>query len=180
MKKILIGSDIHGSYKFAEMFIAKTARYQPEKILLLGDFYYNGARNIPPEGYSPKDVVALLNEYSQKIIAVKGNCESEVDSWVSEFPIVEMAYLSYFGKEIVMAHGHHQNFDNLPKGHYDIFLQGHTHIGYLEEKDGKILANPGSVSLPKDGHHSYMVLSEESLALKDLFTDETYKEIFLK
>lgn len=174
---ILIGSDIHGSYKYAKLFFSKVEKYNPKKILLLGDLYYNGARNVPPDEYSPKDCVNLLNEYKDKIIAVKGNCESEVDQWVSSFPISDMATLFLFDKEIILTHGHHYSFDNLPPSNYDIFIQGHTHIGVLERKESLILANPGSVSLPKDGHHSYMVMNEKGMTLLDLFDDHEYKHI---
>ena len=177
MTNILIGSDIHGSLKYAKIFFSKVEKYNPKKILLCGDFYYNGARNVPPEEYSPKEVVVLCNRYASKIIACKGNCESEVDQWVSSFPISDMNTLYFFDKEIVMTHGHHYSFDNLPVCPGDIFLQGHTHIGVLEKKGDLILANPGSISLPKDGHHSYMVMNEEGIGLLDLLTDEVYKEI---
>ncbi|MFA6829963.1 MAG: phosphodiesterase [Bacilli bacterium] len=174
---ILIGSDIHGSKKYAEMFFGKAEKFSAGKIILLGDFYYNGARNTPPEEYSPKEVVQLCNSYADRIIAVKGNCESEVDTWVSEFPISEMAYVSLLGKEMILTHGHHYSFDNLPKGKYDIFFQGHTHISVLEKKDGIILANPGSISLPKDDHHSYMVMNDKGIRLLDLLDDSLIKEI---
>ena len=173
---IVIGSDIHGSLKYCQMLLGKVEKYQASKLFLLGDFYYNGARNVPPEEYSPKDVVSLLNQYAKMIIAVKGNCESEVDQWVSQFPISDMATVFLFDKEIIMTHGHHYSFDELPSNPGDIFLQGHTHIGVLEKKENLILANPGSVSLPKDGHHSYMVMNEEGIKLLDLLTDEVYKE----
>lgn len=174
---ILIGSDIHGSYHYAKMFFAKVEQYQPKKILLLGDLYYNGARNTPPEEYSPKDVVVLLNEYASKIIAVKGNCESEVDQWVSSFPINDMATLFLFDKEIVLTHGHHYSFDNLPVNPGDIFIQGHTHVGVLEKKERLIIANPGSISLPKDGYHSYMVMNEEGITLYNLLDDTILKQL---
>ena len=170
MQKILIGSDIHGSYFYTKKFFDVADKLEPLKIILLGDFYYNGARNVPPKEYSPKDVVALVNQYSDKIIALKGNCESEVDQWVSEFVFSDNATLYFFGKEIIATHGHHYSFDNLPKHPGDIFLQGHTHIGVLEKKDNIILANPGSISLPKDGRHSYMVMDEKGISLIDLET----------
>lgn len=174
---ILIGSDIHGSYKYGKLFFSKVAKYNPKKILLLGDLYYNGARNVPPEEYSPKDCVSLLNEYKDLIIATKGNCESEVDQWVSSFPILDMASLFIFDKEIILTHGHHYSFDNLVPGDYNIFIQGHTHIGVLERKDNLILANPGSISLPKDNHHSYILMNEEGMSLLDLIDDHEYKHI---
>lgn len=172
MSDILIASDIHGSIHYAKKLFEKVEELNPIKIVLLGDYYYNGARNVPPLEYSPKEVVQLLNSYADRIIAVKGNCESEVDSWVSEFPISEMAYLHYFDKDIILTHGHHLSFENLPKGKYDIFLQGHTHVGVLNKENGIVLANPGSVSLPKDGHHSYLLMNEKGMRLIDLLTDE--------
>jgi len=175
--KFLIGSDIHGSLKYASLFFKKAEDINPTKIILLGDCYYCGARNDPPELYAPKEVVKLLNSYASKIIAIKGNCESEVDSLVSDFPFSEIATMFVFGKTITLTHGHHYSFDNLPKDPGDIFIQGHTHIGVLERKDNLILANPGSVSIPKDGHNSYMVLDDDGIKLLDLFDDHIYKEI---
>ena len=160
---LLIGSDIHGSLKYAQLFFSKAEKYQAEKIILLGDCYYNGARNDPPEEYCPKEVVKLLNSYADKLIAIKGNCE--------------ISQLYVFSHLITMTHGHHFSFDNLPKNCGDIFLQGHTHIGVLEKKGNLILANPGSVSLPKDNRHSYMVINEKGITLRDLFSDEIIKEI---
>jgi putative phosphoesterase len=173
----LIGSDIHGSIKYGKIFFSKVSTYNPRKIILLGDNYYNGARNDPPEDYAPKEVVKLLNSFASSLIAIKGNCESEVDQMVSDFPIVEMATMYVFNKEIVMTHGHHFSFDNLPKDPGDVFLQGHTHIGVLEKKGNLILANPGSVSLPKDNRHSYLVLNDTGMTLRDLFSDEVIKEV---
>lgn len=177
MNPIYIASDIHGSPYYAKLFFEKVDKANPFKVILLGDCYYNGARNTPPKDYSPKDVVILLNAHADKIICTKGNCESEVDQWVSEFPIVDMASLYFFDKEITACHGHHYGFDNLPKHPGDIFLQGHTHVGVLEKKGDLILGNPGSVSLPKDEHHSYMVMDEKGIELRDLLTDEVLKSV---
>jgi len=175
--RFLIGSDIHGSLYYGKIFFDKVGTLSPDKILLLGDCYYCGARNDPPKDYAPKEVVKLLNAYSDRILAVKGNCESEVDSMVSDFLFYDKLMLYVFDKEITCVHGHHESFTALPKHPGDVFLQGHTHVGVLERKDKTILANPGSVSLPKDGRHSYLVLDENGFALKDLLTDETVKSL---
>ena len=174
---ILIGSDIHGSLKYGKMFFDKAEIYHPARIVVLGDFFYNGARNVPPEDYAPRDLVQLVNSYADKLIAIKGNCESEVDQMVADFPFSEIGTLMVFDKVVTMTHGHHFSFDNLPKCCGDIFLQGHTHVGVLEKKGDLILANPGSVSLPKDNKHSYMVMNDEGIKLYDLLTDEVVKEI---
>lgn len=175
--KFIIGSDIHGSIYYAEKFMKIADQIQADQILLLGDLYYNGARNDPPKDYAPKKVVSLLNEHAEKIIAVKGNCESEVDQMVSSFPINEQATIFAFGKKIFLTHGHHFSFTSLPNNPGDVFLQGHTHISVLEKKENLILANPGSISIPKDEHHSYMVMDEKGITLYDLLTEKDIKHI---
>ena len=174
---ILIGSDIHGSIYYAKKFFDKVHFYKPYKIILLGDLYYNGPRNDLPKDYSPKEVVLLLNQYASSILAVNGNCDAEVDSWVSDFSIVDHMLLHYFDKDIYLTHGHKENFSALPNNPGDIFLQGHTHIGVLERKENLILANPGSLSLPKDDHHSYIIMDEKGMKLLDLMDDHIYKEL---
>lgn len=175
--KILIGSDIHGSLKYARMFMKKAEKIKADRIVILGDFYYNGARNDPPEEYCPKEVVKLMNSYAKKLIAIKGNCESEVDQMVSDFTFCENSTLVVFDKKITLTHGHHLNFDNVNDEDQDIFIQGHTHISVLEKRGELIIANPGSVSLPKDGRHSYMIMDETGLALYDLLDDSLVKKI---
>lgn len=173
----LIGSDIHGSKKYAGLFFSKAEIYHPERIIVLGDFFYNGARNLPPEEYSPREVVPLVNSYASRLIAIKGNCDSEVDQMVADFFFNENACLYAFGKTINFTHGHHANFESLPKNPGDIFFQGHTHVGALEKKGDVILANPGSISLPKDNHHSYMVMNEKGITLFDLLDDSVLKTL---
>ena len=167
-----IGSDIHGSLTYGKKFIDKAVAAKADRILLLGDLYYNGARNIPPEGYSPRDVVKLLNGVADRILAVRGNCESEVDQMVSDFTINESIGLFVFGKAMTLTHGHHASFESLPKNPGDVFFQGHTHVSVLKREGSLVLANPGSISLPKDGRHSYMVMDEKGITLVDLLTDE--------
>ncbi len=175
--RFLIGSDIHGSIKYANLFFEKFDKHACEKIILLGDLYYNGARNDPPEGYAPKEVVKLLNSYAGKLLVAKGNCESEVDQMVSSFTINDSLSIFAFDKVITCVHGHHKNMNDLPIEPGDVFLQGHTHISVLEKKDNLILGNPGSISLPKDEHHSYMVMDDSRIYLYDLLNDQLLKSI---
>lgn len=175
--KFLIGSDIHGSPYYAKLFFDKDKSINSDRIIVLGDFFYNGARNNPPKEYSPKDVVALVNAHAHKLIAIKGNCDSEVDQMVAEFLFCQVATVFAFNKVITLTHGHKYSFDNLPKNPGDIFIQGHTHVGVLERKGDLILANPGSISLPKDDHHSYMVMDEKGITLFDLESDSVLKHL---
>ncbi|MGN0601469.1 MAG: phosphodiesterase [Oscillospiraceae bacterium] len=159
--KLMIASDIHGSEYYCKKMIEAYEIHKPDKLLLLGDLLYHGPRNALPDGYNPKGVISLLNSLKEKIICVRGNCDSEVDQMVLDFPIMaEYALLYIDGKAIFATHGHLYNNNNLPSlNHGDILLNGHTHIPMIEDKESYTYINPGSVSIPKNGsEHSYLIM----------------------
>ena len=86
--KLMIASDLHGSAFYCRQLLAAMEREQPDKLLLLGDILYHGPRNDLPEGYAPKEVLAMLNERKDRIFCVRGNCDGEVDQMVLNFPIM--------------------------------------------------------------------------------------------
>lgn len=167
--KILVCSDIHGSINTARMIIDKFHEIGADRLLLLGDLLYHGPRNNLPGDYEPKQVTALLNEYKDKILAVRGNCDTEVDQMVLEFPIMaEYIYLTSADKTILATHGHHISADNppvfLPEG--AVLLTGHTHVAVDELRDGFRYMNPGSPSIPKGGTApSYIIIEDGELKL---------------
>ncbi|MBR6483663.1 MAG: phosphodiesterase [Clostridiales bacterium] len=160
--KIMAASDIHGSIGAAKMVTDKFNELGCDKLLLLGDILYHGPRNDLPSDYEPKEVIALLNGYRDKILAVRGNCDTEVDQMVLEFPIMaEYVYLVEEGQVIFATHGHHYTPEKLPPflGTGDIFLYGHTHVALDKEEQGIRFMNPGSPSIPKDGTKpSYIII----------------------
>ncbi len=163
--KLLIASDIHGSAFWCGKLVELIEKEQPDKILLLGDLLYHGPRNDLPRDYAPKQVIPMLSRYQDKILAVRGNCEAEVDQMVLPFPcMAEYALLVADGVTFYLTHGHHASPDRLPpleKG--SIFLSGHTHVKLDEMRDGIRCLNPGSVSIPKDGSHSCMLWDSGTL-----------------
>ena len=168
--KYIVFSDIHGSYHYAKIMQDLILKEQPDKIILLGDIYYHGPRNPLPQEYNPKEVCSLLNNYKDKIICIKGNCDAEVDEMISEFTFNEHISIEVNGKTIMLTHGHKFNIDNIPK-FVDILMYGHFHTGFIKEKDGVICINPGSISLPKDNTpHSYVIIDEDMISLKDVDT----------
>lgn len=198
--KWLIASDIHGSAYFCEKLIEAYKRENADKILLLGDILYHGPRNDLPEGYAPKQVIAMLNEMAQDILCVRGNCDAEVDQMVLDFPlmadyaiITDDAMNSHCAKGskedgqriripiIYATHGHVYNNGNLPPLQAgDILLHGHTHVPACEQYETHIYINPGSVSIPKEGSpHSYMVFDGEVFEWKTL-EGEVYREFIAK
>ncbi len=167
--KIAVVSDIHGSLTAARAFFEKAEALGAEKILLLGDLYYHGVRNPLPEGYDPRGVAELLNQNAERIIAVRGNCDSDVDLTVSNFSMPAEVFLFIGGKTIHASHGDRFDINHLPKGKADVVLYGHYHTGFIKEKGDVVVANPGSPSLPKDGTaKSFILLDEGAIRLYDL------------
>ena len=171
--KLLIASDIHGSAEYCRRLLEAYSRERADRLILLGDLLYHGPRNDLPEGYAPKEVIAMLNAHAEELLCVRGNCEAEVDQMVLCFPIMaEYALILYGRRVICLTHGHRMNADCPPplkKG--DLLVFGHTHVPMCEERGGLLCCNPGSVSIPKEGSpHSYMTVEGGRLLWKRLDT----------
>lgn len=171
--KFLIASDLHGSAYYAKLLLDFAQRENPDKILLLGDLLYHGARNSLPRDYSPPAVAALLSSVKEKILAVKGNCDSEVDSCVLEFPLEAQLLLLPLpnGKTGLLTHGH--KLPTLSKG--DVLFCGHFHVPAFERREYTYV-NCGSVSIPKENSpHSCLLLENNSLIFQDLELGEVFR-----
>lgn len=171
--KLLIASDIHGDANCCLAMLNAAERENADKILILGDILYHGPRNDLPEGYAPKSVIEMLNGISDKLLCVRGNCDTEVDQMVLSFPVLSDTAFVYDAENdltLYMSHGHKYSPDSLPplpRG--SVFLSGHTHILGFWEKEGILCHNPGSVSLPKAGNpKTYSVYENGSITVKTL------------
>ena len=160
--KYLIASDLHGSAYWCRKLVETVKAEQPDRILLLGDLLYHGPRNDLPREYAPREVIAMLSGLKEKIIAVRGNCEAEVDQMVLPFSCMsESALVDAGGQLLYLTHGHHHSPDALPPlPAGSVFLSGHTHVKLDKTVKGIRCLNPGSVSIPKDGSHSCLVLED--------------------
>ena len=177
--KWLIASDLHGSGYYCRALLDAFDREKADRLLLLGDLLYHGPRNDLPWGYDPKSVTAMLNERQASILAVRGNCDAEIDQAVLQFPILaDYALLSVGSRLLFVTHGHLFHLDALPPLHPgDILLHGHTHVPACETRDGVTYLNPGSLAIPKeDSPHSYMTLEDGVFLWKDLLTGAVYRE----
>lgn len=172
--KFLIASDIHGSGRSAERIRKLYTEGSFDKLLLLGDLLYHGPRNDLPPSYNPKKVIEILSTLKDEIISVRGNCEAEVDQMVLPFPVLsESAVVFADGYTIFMTHGHIHTPDKHPGG-FNAFFSGHTHIPVLEEKNGILYLNPGSVSIPKGGFPpSYAIWDNGLVEVRNLNDDST-------
>lgn len=169
--KFLVLTDIHGSSKYLKLAMEKFNELKCEKILLLGDILYHGPRNDLPEEYNPKEVITLLNTHKDKILCVKGNCDAEVDEMVLEFPLYPTVMIKVGCSKLELIHGH--NLDDCVGEGY--IIHGHTHVNKVEEN----IINIGSLSIPKDGHHTYAVIDGDMLTSYDLLTDKVIMSVKL-
>ena len=152
--RIVFLSDIHGVPSTLEAALQKADCLGYDKLVLLGDLLYHGPRNGVPSFYDPIKVVELLNARADSIVAVRGNCDAEVDQMMVEFPIMEdYRILDAGNKKFFLTHGHLWNEYKIPPiGIADVLAHGHTHIPELKTLEcGLQIFNPGSVSLPKGG-----------------------------
>lgn len=180
--KLMIASDLHGSAYYCGKMLEAFDREGADRLLLLGDILYHGPRNDLPRDYDPKQVYTLLNARKDRLLCVRGNCDSEVDQMVLEFPILAESCILYTGPRMIYAtHGHIFNRETPPPlcpG--DILLHGHIHIPTWDEFGaGNFCLNPGSVSIPKEGTaHGYMTLEDGAFLWKDL-TGAVYHSLTL-
>lgn len=164
--KLMFASDIHGSLpateRVLELFVQSDARW----LVILGDILNHGPRNALPQGYAPADVAGLLNEQASRIIAVRGNCDSEVDQMLLNFPMTApWQQVLLPGRRLFLTHGHLFGPDNVPPlATGDVLAYGHTHIPLAEKRGDIVHFNPGSVSIPKGGNiASYGMLEDNVL-----------------
>ena len=180
--KLLFASDLHGDVSAVQELLRAFEREGADRLVLLGDLLYHGPRNDLPIAYDPKGVIALLNENKDIILAVRGNCDTEVDQMVLSFPILaDYAVLPLpSGGLAYLTHGHRYNEDAPPPmTAKDLLIHGHTHVaGVTKCRDGQSCLNPGSVSMPKgDTPPCYMVLEDRTFRIKCLRDGSEYRSL---
>ena len=112
MKNYVICSDIHGSISTFKKVVDFFIMNKFDKLIILGDLLYHGPRNDIPKNYNPKEIIKLINPLKDKVIMVKGNCESEVDQMVLDFKIYNQRQIKYKNKILHLVHGHHLDKEN--------------------------------------------------------------------
>ena len=176
--KLFIATDIHGSAYFAQQIVDKFYKSGADMLILLGDVYNHGPRNPFPRDYAPMKVAEVFNAIADKVIAVQGNCDSEVDEMISEFPFVNENIVPLNNRRLFLTHGHVHNKDNLPQlAEGDVMIYGHFHRNELTVVNGVYCVNLSSASLPKD-KSSYCIVDEQSLAVYDFDGEVVFTQQF--
>lgn len=165
--KYLFVSDIHGSLPQLEKVLSFFERENYDMLCLGGDMLNYGPRNRLPEGLDAQGVAALLNRYASRIVAVRGNCESEVDQMLLAFPtMADYALIVDEGVRIFLTHGHVYNPKVFPQ-QVDVLIYGHTHVWQLEQQQGMWVCNMGSPTFPKQEREpTFATLCDGVLAVR--------------
>ncbi len=175
--KWLIASDIHGSAYYCRLLLERFEREGADRLLLLGDLLYHGPRNALPRGYDTRETARLLNACAARIVAVRGNCDAEVDQMMLDFPIMsDSAVLELGGRLAFASHGHVWSVHNPPKlARGGVVLGGHTHVPECREADGTAYLNPGSAAIPKEASpHSCISYENGVFTWWDIEADSAY------
>ena len=170
--KLLVATDLHGSKRAVDKVVQAFGKINADKLVLLGDLYYHGPRNGVPSDYDPMYVASKLNQLANSILAVRGNCDSEVDQTISNFEILTNATLDVDGLTFMFTHGHKYNATMLPPmGVCQVLMHGHTHISSIVKVDGVVVVNVGSPSFPKDGSPAYCVVDGRQVSIYNATDD---------
>jgi putative phosphoesterase len=178
--KLMFASDIHGSLPATEKVLERFARSGAQWLVLVGDLLNHGPRNALPEGYNPAVVAERLNGVADKVIAVRGNCDSEVDQMLLQFPITApYAHILLPRQHLFVTHGHLYNPQQMPPlAPHDVLIFGHTHLPVAEKREALYYFNPGSVSIPKGGFEaSYGMLDDGVLTVHALNHDGVIAQV---
>ncbi len=179
--RYLVLSDIHGGSLELEQALSFFSKLKCDYLVLLGDLLNHGPRNKVPSSYAPMDVAPQLAAFKNKIISVRGNCDSEVDQMVFPFPCTSpYGWILVPRKNeivrVMLTHGHLYRYETdderermgLLKG--DIVLSGHTHVaGIFKKSSGIINVNPGSTTIPKGGTQAgFAFMDDDVITLYNL------------
>ena len=167
-KKIMVATDIHGSAKTGEIILQRLEEEQAEALVIMGDFYYHGPRNPLPEGHGPMNLCEMLNSIKDRVIAIRGNCDANIDEMISEFPFHPTVDVQIGDKKITFTHGHVYNEKCFPYD-TDVLMFGHTHVNRVFKTEEKLAVNLASASLPKDNcDKSYAIIDANKITIKTL------------
>lgn len=151
--RYMIASDIHGSWPRLQRLLQHFDTMKTDMLLLLGDILNYGPRNGVPVGMDAPAIAEALNGLRDRIVAVRGNCDSEVDQMLLHFPIMsDYTMIVDNGVRLFLTHGHIYDETNMPTAACDAFIYGHTHLWKLENAGGKVVCNTGSITFPKGGN----------------------------
>ena len=169
--KILFISDIHGITDNLKIIERKIKEKNIDKLVCLGDLYYAGPNYNKNNVINSKGVFDFLTKYSDMLICMMDNCDSNVDVKASDFPINSgISLINVDNIDIYITHGNEYNFKkNRKLNRKGILVYGHEHIPYIKKDEKMIYINVGSISLPKDNNNkTYAIYENKNITIYDI------------
>lgn len=169
--KLLFASDVHGNEHFCKKLKSIFFKEKAEKLILLGDLLFNKSILSFSRNNERLKTAGILNDLTEYIIAVRGNCDTDLDQDLLDFPMMDIyKKLMVDGYEFFITHGHIYNEYYLPQSDRKvIMIHGHTHIPCIENTKDYLYLNPGSISDPRGGNpNTYMIYENKEFIIKTL------------
>lgn len=166
----MIASDLHGSAYWTKRLLDAFRRERAERLLLLGDLLDGSAAGPSPDNNIPS-TADQLNAVAERIIAVRGNCDSEADQMLLDFPMMaDYLSLEVNGLRLYATHGHLWNEDSRSEmARASVIVYGHSHIPECGHLNAWLSVNPGSAAFPRaDSVRSYVILRDRTFIWKSL------------
>ncbi len=167
--KIIVISDIHGLVTGLDVVERKIKELNIDKLVVLGDIYYSGIRNMMHKDYNPDYIESFLRRYKNKLICIRGNCDSDEDVKRNNFiETKKIDKITIRNKDFYFTHGHLYNENNWYQEN-TVLVFGHYHIPFIRKIGLNYYINPGSLSLPR-GYDipTYLVIDEDDIVIYDI------------
>ncbi len=142
--KLLMISDIHGYYENLKELESKISLVEFNYIILLGDLYKNYISD------EKEYIYKFMDKYKEKLIVVKGNCDSTYNISKCPVKVEDVKYLNVDGFDFYFTHGNSYNYYRNEVFSNGILVYGHEHIPYIKNDLDMVYLNTGSLSLPRD------------------------------
>lgn len=169
--KLIIASDIHGSVSYTKKLCEFIRIKNPDNIILLGDLLRSYHLSDDTNEY---EVANLLNDFANKIISVRGNCDTDESNNLLIFDNNKLyKEITIDGIKFALTHGH--LLHSLPfLESEEYLLSGHSHVYELSSKH----LNPGSVGLPRQNpEHTCLYYENKTFYLINLDDFDTLTTI---
>ncbi len=159
--KIAVFADIHGSIDGMNAVLGIVRNEQPDKVVICGDLFSANSRS---------EIAALTSKIDAVTYILRGNNDRECEAALLPAGMDDYAVMYHFSRTLFFTHGHVYNKYRIPPilKDGDILIYGHTHCALLQKFNGLYIANVGSVSCPRDGMPSYLIIDEQGITLKCL------------
>lgn len=169
MPKLIVTADVHGSY--GTWLTLKELLSPGDGLIVAGDLFGTRYPRYGSPDYQPDVIREELVNFDHPFYFIYGNCDK------SSFSpgYTDNLTIEYMECKIFIHHGH-RYLKEFPF-HSGLIIQGHTHVPALEEKNGLILLNPGSLSAPRSQFHTYGTIENGDVKVINIKTGETMKAL---